>query len=66
MSTPDQRKGDSFRRQASASSRYADKCGLQLVDGVEGYEDIGVSAFKGKNVKSGVSGVSACETDLAA
>ena len=56
MSTPEQRKGDSFRRQISASSRYAEKCGLQLVEGVEGYEDIGVSAFKGKNVKSGALG----------
>lgn len=56
MSTPEQRKGDSFRRQITASARYAEKRGLQLVEGVEGYEDIGVSAFKGKNVKSGALG----------
>jgi len=56
MSTLEQRKGDSFRRQKIASARYALKCGLEIVESEEAYEDIGVSAFKGKNVKEGALG----------
>lgn len=56
MSTLEQRKGDSFRRQKIASSRYALKYGLEIVESEEAYEDIGVSAFKGKNVKVGALG----------
>lgn len=56
MSTPEQRKGDSFRRQISASTRYAERHGLQLVERNEAYEDIGVSAFKGRNIRSGALG----------
>ena len=56
MSTLEQRKGDSFRRQKIASARYALKCGLEIVESEEAYEDIRVSAFKGKNVKEGALG----------
>ena len=50
MSTEEQLKGDSLRRQKTASAAYAEEHNLELVDSLE---DIGVSAFKGKNRKSG-------------
>lgn len=50
MSTDIQRKGDSHRRQLKLSEDFAERMGLELV---ETLEDIGVSAFKGKNSKEG-------------
>ncbi|MDM9647109.1 recombinase family protein [Rhizobium sp. S163] len=50
MSTATQLKGDSLRRQTDASRQYAEDNGLRLV---EELEDIGVSAFRGSNSKSG-------------
>jgi DNA invertase Pin-like site-specific DNA recombinase len=55
MSTDPQLKGDSRRRQLEASRAYAEANGLELADGAE-LEDIGVSAFKGANVRDGALG----------
>lgn len=56
MSSETQLKGDSLRRQLEASETYAKDHNLELVDSINGValKDIGVSAFKGKNVKQGV------------
>ncbi|TPW27456.1 recombinase family protein [Pararhizobium mangrovi] len=50
MSTSEQIKGDSLRRQLEMSREYAKRHGLQLD---ESLRDIGVSAFKGKNSREG-------------
>lgn len=55
MSSDIQLKGDSRRRQLEASRAYAEAEGLELAEGGE-LEDIGVSAFKGANVKEGALG----------
>jgi DNA invertase Pin-like site-specific DNA recombinase len=56
MSTDLQLKGDSRRRQLEQSRAYAEANGLELAEGAE-LEDIGVSAFKGANVRDGALGV---------
>lgn len=53
MSTHKQLKGDSLRRQLERSRQFADEHGL-ILD--ESLRDIGVSAWKGKNFKSGALG----------
>lgn len=55
MSTDLQLKGDSLRRQREASRHYAQKHSLELVEDFD-LHDIGVSAFKGKNIASGAFG----------
>ena len=50
MSRPEQIKGDSLRRQLEASREYATKHGLTLN---ETMQDLGVSAFRGKNRTEG-------------
>ncbi len=55
MSTDIQLKGDSRRRQLEASSSYAEAHGLELAK-EDQLEDIGISAFKGANVKEGALG----------
>lgn len=55
MSTDLQLKGDSLRRQREASRKYAESHGLELVEDVD-LHDIGVSAYKGKNLASGAFG----------
>src|ERR1700677_1027654 len=55
MSTELQLKGDNRRRQLEASRAYAEANGLELAEGAE-LEDIGVSAFKGANVREGALG----------
>lgn len=55
MSTDLQLKGDSRRRQLEASQAYADAHGLDLA-GEAQLEDIGISAYKGANVKDGALG----------
>ncbi len=59
MSTDTQLKGDSLRRQLEASEAYAKNHDLELVKSIDGIllEDIGVSAFKGKNTEKGVLAV---------
>jgi DNA invertase Pin-like site-specific DNA recombinase len=55
MSTDVQLKGDSRRRQLELSRAYAEANGLELAEGAE-LEDIGVSAFRGANVRDGALG----------
>ncbi|MCP3462131.1 recombinase family protein [Bradyrhizobium sp. CCGUVB23] len=55
MSTDEQLKGDSRRRQLEASKAYAEEHGLDLADDAQ-LEDIGISAFKGANVREGALG----------
>jgi DNA invertase Pin-like site-specific DNA recombinase len=55
MSTDVQLKGDSRRRQLEASLAYAAEHGLELADDAQ-LEDIGVSAFRGANVREGALG----------
>lgn len=51
MSTQEQLRGDSLRRQSEKAYRYARENSLDLIE--DGYEDIGVSAFRGKNAEDG-------------
>lgn len=53
ISSEMQKAGDGIRRQIEASEKYARDNGYELV---ESLEDIGVSAFKGKNAKEGALG----------
>jgi len=50
MSTPEQLKGDSVRRQQKATNDYVAEMGLELTDIIR---DHGISAFKGKNAEFG-------------
>lgn len=50
MSTPEQLKGDSLRRQLAKTDRYAAEHGLDVVDR---FDDWGVSAYRGKNAEFG-------------
>src|SRR4051794_37792533 len=52
MSTEGQLKRDSLRRQVERSKQYAAEHGLDL-DETTTFNDIGVSAFRGKNLKQG-------------
>jgi DNA invertase Pin-like site-specific DNA recombinase len=56
FSTPQQAKGDSHRRQADKVARYAAENGLAL-DSDLNLTDLGVSAYRGKNAKTGALGV---------
>lgn len=55
MSTAPQLDGDSRRRQLEASRAYAQENGLELAERDE-YKDIGVSAFRGDNLREGSLG----------
>ena len=55
FSTTEQLKGDSLRRQTQAARAYADTHGLDLDEALT-FRDLGVSAFKGKNVAEGALG----------
>jgi len=50
FSTPDQAKGDSFRRQSDKAAGWAAKNGYRIVDVLA---DLGVSGYRGKNTKTG-------------
>lgn len=50
MSTPEQLKGDSLRRQLARTRKYAEDHGLELI---ESFDDLGVSAFRGNNAEFG-------------
>ncbi len=52
FSTPDQMRGDSFRRQSVLAREYATKHGLEL-DETLTFHDLGVSAFRGRNAEAG-------------
>jgi DNA invertase Pin-like site-specific DNA recombinase len=51
FSTPEQMRGDSFRRQSSMAEAYALQHGLDL-DTTFTFHDLGVSAFHGKNLSA--------------
>lgn len=51
FSTAKQELGDSLRRQVEMAEEYCRKHGLQLAE--KSYRDLGVSAFKKKNIESG-------------
>lgn len=51
FSTPEQARGDSYRRQAELARAYAEAHGLELDE--RSYEDLGVSAFRGRNASTG-------------
>jgi DNA invertase Pin-like site-specific DNA recombinase len=55
MSTDLQLRGDSRRRQLEKSTAYAREHNLELADHAQ-LEDIGISAFKGANIKEGALG----------
>lgn len=55
FSTPEQFKGDSFRRQHSMAVEYAARHGLALDQSLT-FHDLGVSAFKGANAETGQLG----------
>lgn len=55
FSTPQQLKGDSLRRQLEASELYVTQNGLVL-DETLNLRDLGISAFRGKNVERGALG----------
>lgn len=50
MSTPEQLKGDSKRRQLSRTRDYTEKHGLEFI---ESFDDLGISAFRGSNAEFG-------------
>jgi len=52
FSTPEQSWGDSHRRQSEAARRYAFRHELELDEEIT-FEDTGVSAFDGQNVRTG-------------
>ncbi|MGQ0800053.1 MAG: recombinase family protein [Pseudomarimonas sp.] len=53
FSSPEQARGDSLRRQQEAAKAYCERNGLTLVDN---HQDLGTSAFKGKNKTDGALG----------
>jgi DNA invertase Pin-like site-specific DNA recombinase len=60
MSTKQQLKGASLKRQLDATKKYAEEMGWVLDDSMR---DIGISAYKGKNAKNGALGkfIQLCE-----
>jgi DNA invertase Pin-like site-specific DNA recombinase len=52
FSTPEQMKGDSFRRQTTLAQEYAARNHLDLDDNLT-FHDLGVSGFRGKNSETG-------------
>lgn len=50
-SSPEQIKGDTKRRQLEAAEKYARESGLILSE--QGYADLGISAYRGKNTEEG-------------
>jgi DNA invertase Pin-like site-specific DNA recombinase len=55
FSTPEQSKGHSLERQTKAARDYAKDHGLDLDE--RSFQDLGVSAFKGRNIQKGDLGV---------
>jgi len=52
FSSPEQAKGDSARRQTELAASYAQRHGLELDESLT-FEDLGVSAFRGRNAQEG-------------
>lgn len=55
FSTPEQSRGDSFRRQTSLAHRWCTTHGIELDDSLT-FQDLGVSAYRGDNAESGKLG----------
>jgi DNA invertase Pin-like site-specific DNA recombinase len=55
FSSPEQIKGDSFRRQVALSRKYAEKHNLELDESLT-FQDLGISAYRSKNIKEGALG----------
>ena len=55
FSTSHQMTGDSYRRQSTLAKQYAARHGLELDTGLT-FEDLGISAFRGSNARSGALG----------
>ena len=55
FSTPEQLKGDSFRRQTIAAEKYARANG-HILDQKLNMQDLGISAYRGDNVRKGALG----------
>jgi len=55
FSTSEQQKGDSHRRQVELSQQYANKHDLDLDENLT-FKDLGVSAYRGKNILEGALG----------
>ncbi|MGO9817063.1 MAG: recombinase family protein [Acidocella sp.] len=55
FSTPEQARGDSFRRQTDLALDYANRHDLEL-DEVLSFHDLGVSAYRGSNAETGQLG----------
>jgi DNA invertase Pin-like site-specific DNA recombinase len=55
FSTPEQLQGDSLRRQTALAERWAEAHGLVLDDQLT-FQDLGVSAFRGKHAETGALG----------
>ena len=55
FSTAEQMRGDSFRRQTQLAKDYAQRHGLEL-DTALTFNDLGVSAFRGRNARTGALG----------
>lgn len=53
FSTPEQMRGDSFRRQSFMAQQWAMRSGVEL-DETLTFQDLGVSAFKGANAETGM------------
>jgi DNA invertase Pin-like site-specific DNA recombinase len=53
FSTPEQMRGDSFRRQSHMAQQWASRNGVDLDDNLT-FQDLGVSAFKGANAETGM------------
>jgi DNA invertase Pin-like site-specific DNA recombinase len=54
FSTPEQERGDSFRRQTALATEWALRNGVDLDD--SSYQDLGVSAYSGDNAETGMLG----------
>ncbi|MEM8819800.1 MAG: recombinase family protein [Pseudomonadota bacterium] len=52
FSTPEQMKGDSYRRQTKLAEAWASRNGVELDDGLA-FHDLGVSAYRSRNSRSG-------------
>lgn len=55
FSTPEQEKGDSFRRQTELAKRWCEQHGVELDEALT-FHDLGVSAFYGANLETGQLG----------
>ncbi len=62
FSTPAQAEGDSLRRQTEKAAAFAREHGLELDEELT-FEDLGLSAYKGKNRTEGALGKFIIEVD---